>query len=89
MEQLTATAAWAFVDLKNRNIHVLPLGFLDMLVTEISVEDGIILIGRGQYVMYAKGTISEPDMLCRRRVALAPTTGDFSFFCHLGVCEKM
>ena len=76
-------AAWAASDFKYANILILFAGTLDVCLTEIAVEYGVVLIRRRENFVDAESAVAESNVFSSRVFALAPT----AFNVEVGVHE--
>lgn len=75
-------AAWAFTNIKDPDVQILLADLGHMFIAEISMKNGIILIGRRQYLDNAEGTVTEPHVLGCVGRALVPIAGNVMVCVH-------
>ena len=75
-------AARAFADVEDADIKVLPADFFDVLFAQIAMQHRVILIDSRQCFDDSERAVAEPDVLCRRHRATAPTACSVLVFVH-------
>lgn len=79
---MLTSAARTAADLKDTDIKILFQDVLDVFVAKIAMDDGVVLVGRGHYVLHAKGPVAKSYVLCGGGFALTPAATDLGMVMH-------
>lgn len=77
-----ALATGTGTHLEDLDVQILIPNITEMFVTEIAVENRVVLVGSRKYILHAESAVTEAYMFRGRRLAPVPTAFDIEMHVH-------